>query len=123
MQRLAGIFRIEADLDEALRRLAELRARWARVRVGGGRVFNPGWDLVFEVGSLLTVSEAVARSARQRTESRGAHSRLDHPEPDDARWGHVNSVIARAPDGTMSVTTAPLPAMPDDLRSLLRSGR
>jgi succinate dehydrogenase / fumarate reductase flavoprotein subunit len=122
MQSLAGIFRIEADLDEALRLLADLRTRWTRVRVGGGRAFNPGWDLVFEVGSLLTVSEAVARSARQRTESRGAHSRLDHPEPDDARWGHVNSVIARAPDGTMSVTTAPLPPMPDDLRSLLGSG-
>ena len=84
MQRLVGIYREEADLDEAIRELADLRARVGRsVRVTGGRVFNPGWDLVFELGNLLTVSEAIARSARQRTESRGAHSRLDYPATDD----------------------------------------
>jgi succinate dehydrogenase/fumarate reductase flavoprotein subunit len=74
---------------------------------------------VFELDHLLTVSEAVARSARVRTESRGAHSRLDHPATDDAKWGGVNTVVARSPDGTMTVGTAPLPAMTDELRSLL----
>ena len=87
MQRLVGIFREEADLDEALTRLAELRARWEAVRATGGRAYNPGWHLVFELGHLLTISEAVARSARERTESRGAHSRLDFPATDDAKLG------------------------------------
>jgi succinate dehydrogenase / fumarate reductase flavoprotein subunit len=119
MQRLVGIYREEADLDVAVRELAELRQRWASVRVTGGRVFNPGWHLVFELGNLLTVSEAVARSARLRTESRGAHSRLDYPATDDARWGTVNCVVSKAADGTMDVRTAPLPAMPDELRALL----
>ena len=119
MQRLVGIFRVESDLREAIRQLADLRRRWQVVRATGGRAYNPGWNLVFELGNLLTVSEAITRSALQRTESRGAHSRLDYPASDDSTWSHLNSVVARATDGTMSVTATPLPAMPDELRSLL----
>jgi len=122
MGRLVGIFRIEADLDQAIDRLAELRRRWAGIRATGGRAYNPGWNLVFELDHLLTVSEAMARSARQRTESRGAHSRLDFPATNDEVWGHLNSVISRGPDGAMTVTTSPLPTMPDELRSLLGAG-
>ena len=119
MQSLVGIFRVEADLDEAIRRLAELRTRWSTVRVDGGRVYNPGWNLVFELRNLLVVSEAIARSARQREESRGAHSRIDFPATDDATWGGRNSVIARRTDGTMGVSTTALPAMDDELRGLV----
>jgi len=121
MQRLVGIFRIEADLDEAIKRLAELRRRWTTVRATGGRAYNPGWNLVFELDHLLTISEAIARSARQRTESRGAHSRLDHPATDETRWNGVNGVIFRGRDGAMSVGTTPLPAMTDELHGLVAS--
>jgi succinate dehydrogenase / fumarate reductase flavoprotein subunit len=121
MQSLVGIFRVEADLDEALDRLAVVKERWRNVHVGGGRAFNPGWDLVFELRNLITISEAITRSARQRTESRGAHSRLDHPATDEARWGGLNSVVKHAPDGTMAVSTSALPDLPDELRSLLGS--
>ena len=99
MQRLVGIFRVEADLDEALGELAELRAPLAqRPRRRAGATFNPGWNLVFELGNLLTVSEAITRSARQRTESRGAHSRLDYPG-DGRRSAGASSTasIARRP--------------------------
>ena len=119
MQSLVGIFREEKDLDEALTRLAAIRERWQDVRVVGGRKFNPGWDLAFELRNLIMVSEAITRSARQRTESRGAHSRLDHPDLDDAHWGGLNSVVARAADGSMAVTTTSLPELPDELRALL----
>jgi succinate dehydrogenase / fumarate reductase flavoprotein subunit len=119
MQRLVGIFRVEADLDEAIRQLATLRRRWQVARATGGRAYNPGWNLVFELGNSLTVSEAIARSALQRTESRGAQSRLDYPASDDATWSGLNSVVARAADGTMSVSATPLPQMSDELRSLL----
>jgi succinate dehydrogenase / fumarate reductase, flavoprotein subunit len=119
MQRLVGIFREESDLDEAIERLADIRQRWLAVRASGGRAYNPGWHLVFELGHLLTISEAVARSARERTESRGAHSRLDHPATDDARWGALNIVASRAADGTMTVKTSLLPTMSDEQRSLL----
>jgi succinate dehydrogenase / fumarate reductase flavoprotein subunit len=121
MQSLVGIFRIEADLDEAIDRLGELRARWRNIRVTGGRAYNPGWNLVFELGHLLTVSEAITRSAKQRRESRGAHSRIDFPATDDAGWGDRNSVVRRAKDGSMDVRTAALPTMPSELHALLES--
>jgi len=121
MQRLVGIFRIDGDLSDALAELAVLRARWDSVCVDGGRAYNPGWNLVFEVRNLLTISEAITRSARLRTESRGAHSRLDYPELDDAHWGHVNSVVAKGADGAMTIRTGPLPEMPPDLAALLGS--
>ena len=119
MQRLVGIFRVEADLQDAISELARLKARWPGVAVGGGRTFNPGWNLVFELRNLLVISEAITRSALQRTESRGAHSRIDHPETDQAGWGGRNSVVRRGPDGSMEVTTTTLPQMTDELRSLL----
>ena len=119
MQRLVGIFRVEADLQEAIVELAKLHARWPGLKVGGGRVFNPGWNLVFELRNLLIVSEAITRSALQRTESRGAHSRLDFPETDQAGWGGRNGVVRRRPDGSMEVATSALPSMPDDLQALL----
>jgi succinate dehydrogenase / fumarate reductase flavoprotein subunit len=119
MQRLVGIFREESDLAEALAGLAALRRRWENVRATGGRAYNPGWNLVFDLDHLLTISEAVARSARLRTESRGAHSRLDYPATDDAHWGGVNVVVARSGDGAMAVGTTPLPEMTSELRSLL----
>jgi succinate dehydrogenase flavoprotein subunit len=119
MQRLVGIFRVEADLHEATAELSRLKSRWPAVVARGGRTFNPGWNLVFELRNLLVVSEAITRSALQRTESRGAHSRIDHPETDQARWGGRNSVVRRRPDGTMEVTTTALPDMSDELRLLL----
>jgi succinate dehydrogenase flavoprotein subunit len=67
----------------------------------------------------LTISEAIARSARERTESRGAHSRIDHPATDDKRWGHLNIAVAKAADGTMSVKRTKLPPMTEDQLALL----
>jgi succinate dehydrogenase / fumarate reductase flavoprotein subunit len=119
MQRLVGIFRVESDLHDALAELARLKARWPGVAVRGGRTFNPGWNLVFELRNLLVISEAITRSALQRTESRGAHSRIDHPETDQDGWGGRNSVVRRGADGSMEVTTTALPEMPDELRVLL----
>jgi succinate dehydrogenase flavoprotein subunit len=119
MQRLVGIFREDTDLADALAELALLQTRAESVCVDGGRAYNPGWNLVFELRNLLTISEAVTRSARLRTESRGAHSRLDFPDTDDKRWGKVNCVVSRAADGAMDVRTAPLPKMPKELRALL----
>ena len=119
MQRLVGIFRTGADLEEALGTLKVLGDRLKKVRVEGTPAYNPGWNLYFELGNMLVCSEAVARSALQRTESRGAHARLDHPGP-DAEWGTRNSTVTL--DGEkMRVTAEPLPQMPDELRKLMKS--
>jgi succinate dehydrogenase / fumarate reductase flavoprotein subunit len=68
---------------------------------------------------MLTVSEAITRSAKQRTESRGAHSRLDYPGTDDATWGGRNSVVRRGAKQAMEVKTSALPKLPGELQSLL----
>jgi succinate dehydrogenase / fumarate reductase flavoprotein subunit len=119
MQRLVGIYREDADLQEAIAELAKLKTRAPNLAATGGRVFNPGWNLVFELRNLLVVSEAITRSALQRTESRGAHSRLDFPATDEAGWGGRNGVVRRRQDGSMEVATSQIPKMPDDLRALL----
>ena len=117
MQSLVGIFRNEEDLRRALSEIEKLKERAARVRVEGSRLFNPGWHLVRDLHSMLTVAEAVTRSALARCESRGAHSRIDHPGLDDA-WGKKHNVVVKTA-GTMALTEAPVLEMPDDLKQLL----
>ncbi|HKB14675.1 MAG TPA: fumarate reductase/succinate dehydrogenase flavoprotein subunit, partial [Planctomycetota bacterium] len=116
MQALVGIYRTRADLEQAIGRLEELRARVARARVTGSRLYNPGWHLAFDLRNLIDASEMVARAALERCESRGAHSRLDFPKADPA-FGKVNVAIRRR-DGGMEVVRAPLPGMPEELRTL-----
>src|SRR3984893_6416524 len=78
MQNLVGIFRNEGDLIRALEELEKLNDRAEHVSVEGSRLFNPGWHLAQDLKSMLTVSEAVTRSAFARKESRGAHRRIDY---------------------------------------------
>ena len=117
MQKLVGIFRTEEDLQEATGHIGALQKRWTKVRADGPPAYNPGWNLVFELRNMLVCAEAVTRSALQRTESRGAHARLDHPGL-DAEWGKRNSTVSQDGDA-MRVAAQPLPEMPEDLRSLI----
>jgi succinate dehydrogenase / fumarate reductase flavoprotein subunit len=120
MQSLVGIFRTKADLKTAIARVDDIRGRAADLRATGGRAFNPGWNLVFEVRNLIEISEAIARSALAREESRGAHSRLDFPDT-KPKWATRNVVVRREGE-TMTVETSPIPAMPDELRALAEAG-
>ncbi|MGB7233324.1 MAG: hypothetical protein WBD19_16770 [Candidatus Acidiferrum sp.] len=80
-------------------------------------MFNPGWHLSREVKSMLTISEAVALSARARTESRGAHSRIDFPNYDPV-WEKKHNVIVRD-GGEMKRREIPVEDMPDDLKQIV----
>jgi succinate dehydrogenase / fumarate reductase flavoprotein subunit len=71
-----------------------------------------------DLQSLLTVSEAIARAAETREESRGGHTRDDFPSADDANWGSKNVVVRQGSEGQMVVTSEPLPEMPAELKSL-----
>ena len=118
MQALVGIIRNEADLKDALKRLDVLKARAAKVRVDGHRQYNPGWHTALDLDSLLTVAECSAVAALERKESRGGHTRDDHPYTDDT-WGKVN-VVLRLKDGRVQVSREPLPEMPPELRALFQ---
>jgi succinate dehydrogenase / fumarate reductase flavoprotein subunit len=110
MQSLVGIVRHRPEMEQALARLAELRARAARARVPGNREYNPGWHTALDLPHLLTVSEAIARAALERTESRGAHFRDDHPGK-EAAWEGVQLAIRKGADGAMTVAREPVPPM------------
>ncbi|MFD6155396.1 fumarate reductase/succinate dehydrogenase flavoprotein subunit [Nocardia sp. NPDC060256] len=82
MNDLVGIIRKEHEVREALTKLDQLRARFKQVTVEGHRQFNPGWHLALDLENMLLVSECVAKAALLRTESRGGHTRDDHPAMD-----------------------------------------
>jgi succinate dehydrogenase / fumarate reductase, flavoprotein subunit len=117
MQSLVGIYRNAEDLERALNELQMLKARAAAASVEGSRMFNPGWHLMGELKSMLIIAEAVTKSAMARTESRGAHSRIDYPDL-DKQWGQKHNIIVEE-GGQMVRRELPIPPMPDDLKEVL----
>ncbi|MGW2931766.1 fumarate reductase/succinate dehydrogenase flavoprotein subunit [Streptomyces sp. NPDC001156] len=104
MNDLVGIIRREAEMQQALKKLADLRVRARRAGVEGHRQFNPGWHLALDLRNMLLVSECVARAALERTESRGGHTREDCPAMDRA-WRRVNLLCQLTdPTGGLAAT-------------------
>jgi succinate dehydrogenase / fumarate reductase flavoprotein subunit len=118
MQSKAGIAREEHGLGEAIEGIGRIRERLADVGAGGNRWYNPGWHTALDMRHLLTVSEAIALSARERKESRGAHSRLDHLDKDPA-WGTFNHVVRKGSDGGMHVERRPIPPIRQELKDII----
>lgn len=117
MQNHVGIFRVEEDLKRGLNELDLLNARAARVKVEGSRLFNPGWHLARDLKSMLTVAKAVALSAVARKESRGAHSRIDYPNYDDA-WAKQHNIVIRDGD-QMRLEQSPVMEMPPEMKEIV----
>jgi succinate dehydrogenase / fumarate reductase flavoprotein subunit len=122
MHTLVGIIRTGSELEQALGKLDDLKARAEKAGVTGTRAYNPGWHLAMDLRSLLTVAEAIARAASMRTESRGAHTRDDY-QATDPEWGKWNLSISQNPDGTMKLEKTPLPEMPAELAALFEEGK
>ncbi|HXO46609.1 MAG TPA: FAD-binding protein, partial [Mycobacterium sp.] len=97
MNDLVGIIRKAEEITEALGRLDQLRERFKHIHVEGGRKYNPGWNLALDLRNLLLVSECVAKAALERTESRGGHTRDDHPGMDPS-WRKVLLVCSASGD-------------------------
>src|SRR5260370_41669827 len=92
MKNPGGNFTTDEDLKKALAELAKLKSRASKASVEGSRLFNPGWHLSYDLKAMVIVSEAVTLSALARTESRGAHSRIDHPRLDPG-WEKKTTII------------------------------
>jgi len=118
MQDLVGIVRNEGEMREALKKIGNFKTRAEKTAVMGNREYNPGWHTALDLKNLLTVSEAITRTALERKESRGAQFREDYPDKDDA-FGKVNTIASKAADGSMQVRLEPLPEMPEYLKQII----
>jgi succinate dehydrogenase / fumarate reductase flavoprotein subunit len=118
MQDLVGIVRVEADMRGALVRLGELNARAARAGVDGHREYHTGWHTCLDLRNLLTVSEAITRSAIERRESRGGHFRDDYPEK-STEFGNVSIAVRQGGTSAMEVLRRPIPEMPAELKQVI----
>ncbi|CAB4705679.1 MAG: fumarate reductase/succinate dehydrogenase flavoprotein subunit [Actinobacteria bacterium] len=113
---LVGIIRTGKEVEDAIAKIADIRARSANVAVAGDRKFNPGFHLAFDLDNMLLVAESTAKSALLREESRGGHTRDDFPGM-NSKWRQVNHISSF--DGKqVNVKAQPLPPMPKELFDL-----
>jgi succinate dehydrogenase / fumarate reductase flavoprotein subunit len=120
MQSLVGIIRTHDELAEAIEKLGSFKERARNIKAPGGRHFNPGWHVAMDLRSMLTVAECVARSAIERKESRGGHTRDDYPQP-DPEFGKINHACTLE-GGEIKVRATPLPEMPAELAEIIEEG-
>ena len=87
MDKNAQVFRTEETLNEALQKIAELRARYENISIQDqGKRFNTDLLEAVELGFLLDLAEVTVVACRERRESRGAHLREDYPDRNDKKF-------------------------------------
>jgi succinate dehydrogenase / fumarate reductase flavoprotein subunit len=118
MQALVGIVRNDGEMREALKCIAQFKERAARVGVSGHREYHAGWHTALDLRNLLTVSEAIARSAIERKESRGGHFREDYPDK-VAEFSTINIAVRQGPGDVMEIGRTPIPPIPDHLKQVI----
>jgi succinate dehydrogenase / fumarate reductase, flavoprotein subunit len=125
MNDLVGIIRKAEEIAQALAKLDDIKKRIRNVTVEGHRQFNPGWHLALDLRNMLLVSECVARAALMRTESRGGHTRDDHPQM-DSHWRNKLLVCAAGSEDPLTpgvaVTSKDQESMRPDLLELFELG-
>ncbi|HEU5077493.1 MAG TPA: FAD-binding protein, partial [Polyangiaceae bacterium] len=120
MGRHVGIVRTGKELEEGIEKLGALKQRIANVKAHGQSQYNPGWHEALSLKPMLIVSEAVARAAHMREESRGAHTRIDFEDERD-EWLKYNVVIKRGADGELAVSKVERPEPPRHLAEIARA--
>lgn len=87
MQSDFGVFRDEKPMATGLQHLEDLESKLQRAQLKDrSKTFNTARMEAFELDNLMAVAKATAALANNRTESRGAHSRNDYTDRDDANW-------------------------------------
>ncbi len=118
MMEHANLMRTGDSLEEGLGKVLALKDRLPGVKVGGTRLFNPGWHTAQDIRYLIQISEIILRTAMLRTERRGAQWRLDYDGPDDD-LGKINFIVTKDEQGEVGIERREFPPMPDHLRELV----
>lgn len=118
MMEHANLVRDEDSLKEGLEKILAIKARVPNVKVGGGKLFNPGWHTAQDIKYLVQVSELIVRCAIERKEKRGSQWRLDHDELVE-EYGRINFITKKGPRGEVEIERREMPPMPDHLSELL----
>jgi succinate dehydrogenase / fumarate reductase flavoprotein subunit len=116
MSSLVGIIRTETEIKQAIAELDRIGERAAVASATGGSAYNPGWHMALDLRNIMLMARCVAAAALERQESRGGHTRDDHPgmSPD---WRKV--ILACSLEGdTIEITRQATPAMRADLIAL-----
>lgn len=120
MQVNVGIIRTKKELSAGIDTLEKIKEAYKTVKAKGTSQFNPGWHEALGLRNLLITSEAVARAAILREESRGAHTRADFPGEQE-HWLHYNIVTTKGDDGQMQLAKVERPAPDMELERIARS--
>ena len=122
MHTYVGIIRSEEDLLKGVEHVERLKEATSRAKVEGNRHFNAAWHQVFDMRNMLVISEAMARAALVRKESRGAHAREDHPDQDKGHFSRVNIVARQGPAGRVAVSEVVHADPPPEIQKVLEEG-
>jgi succinate dehydrogenase / fumarate reductase flavoprotein subunit len=117
MNDLVGIIRREHEVEAAIEKLGEFRARKEKLSAPGARTFNPGWHLALDLRNMLLVADCVAKAALERQESRGGHTREDYPAM-SAEWRKINLVCSLDDKALAKLDRKPVPTIRRDLLEL-----
>jgi succinate dehydrogenase / fumarate reductase flavoprotein subunit len=100
MQYNVGIIRTKNEIVDGISKIDKMKGEFKEVKAAGSSQFNPGWHEALALRNLLISSEAVAKSALLREESRGAHTREDFPD-ENKDWLQYNIINRKGKDGKM----------------------
>src|SRR5262245_36931901 len=103
---------------QMVEKLPSYRSRARKAVAPGNREYNPGWHAAMDLHCLLTVSEAIARSAASRPESRGGHFREDFPDK-NPKFGKLTTMVSKGKDGAMQVQHVPVPQWPAEMQKII----
>jgi len=122
MQNLVGIVRTENEMKQALEGIQKLKQKANAVGIGGNREYNPGWHTSLDLHNLLIISEAIAKAAVERKESRGAHFRNDYPDKSE-QFSKVNLVVKKGDDGQMLIHQVPIVPPSDEHKKIIEENK
>jgi fumarate reductase flavoprotein subunit len=102
-----GVIRDAAGIDRSIAALADIEAELLATGIPeGDRRFDLTWHDWLNLRSLVEVSQVIARAAKARENSRGAHFRADFPAPGELASSRFT--VARLTSGTLDITSEPV---------------